>query len=47
MGPVQNFFINFIDGMFTTLLERLFTNALDVIDAKSARDCVCRARHAD
>jgi hypothetical protein len=33
--------------MFTTLLEQLFTNALDVIGAKLMKSCVWRARHAD
>jgi hypothetical protein len=43
----QIFFIIFVDAIFTTLLERLFTNAFDVIDAKAVSGCVCRARHAD
>jgi hypothetical protein len=41
------FFINFVDAIFTTLLERLFTNDFDLSDAKSANDCLCRERHAD
>jgi len=45
-GP-KIFFIIFVDAMFTTLLEQLFTNALDVIGAKLMKSCVCRARHAD
>jgi len=40
-------FIIFVDAIFTTLLERLFTNALDIAAAKSAKYCMCRARHAD
>jgi hypothetical protein len=46
-GNLQIFFTLFVDAIFTTLLEPLFTNALDVIREKSMRDCVCRARHAD
>jgi hypothetical protein len=45
-GTRENFFIIFVDAIFTTLLERLFTNVFEVIDAKSANCCVCRARHA-
>jgi hypothetical protein len=41
------FFIIFVDAIFTTLFERLFTNAFEVIGSKSANDCVCRARNAD
>jgi hypothetical protein len=40
-------FIIFVDAIFTTLFERLFTNVFDVIGAKSANSCVCRARNAD
>jgi hypothetical protein len=43
----RNFFIIFVDAIFTTLLEPLFTNALDVIGAKLMKSCVWRARHAD
>jgi hypothetical protein len=46
-GASQISFIIFIDNIFTTLLERLFTNGSDVTGAKSANDCVCRACHAD
>jgi len=42
----KTFFISFVDAIFTTLLERLFTNAFDLIDVKSASDCLCLARHA-
>jgi hypothetical protein len=42
----ENFFIIFVDAIFTTLFERLFTNVFDVIAAKSANHCVCRACHA-
>jgi hypothetical protein len=37
------FFIIFVDAIFTTLVERLFTSAFDLIAAKSASDC-CVAR---
>jgi hypothetical protein len=46
-GNSQNFFINFVDAMFTTSLEPLFTKAFEVIGEKPANDCVCRAGHAD
>jgi hypothetical protein len=46
-APTKIFFTNFIDAIFTTLLERLFTNVFEVIGATQANDCVCRARHAD
>jgi hypothetical protein len=44
---VKIFFTSFVDAIFTTLLELLFTNAFEVTGAKSANDCVWRARHAD
>jgi hypothetical protein len=40
-------FIIFVDAIFTTLFERPFTNVFDVIGAKSANHCVCRACNAD
>jgi hypothetical protein len=43
----KTFFIIFVDAIFTTLVERLFTNASHLIDARSASDCLCHARHAD
>jgi hypothetical protein len=43
----RTFFIIFVDAIFTTLLEPLFTNAPDVIGAKLMKSCVCRPRHAD
>jgi hypothetical protein len=46
-GTRANFFIIFIDAIFTTLLKRPFTNAFDVTGAKALRGCLCRARHAD
>jgi len=42
----KTFFIIFIDAIFTTLLERLFTNASHLIAAISVSDCLCLARHA-
>jgi hypothetical protein len=36
-------FIIFVDAIFTTLFERPFTNVFDVIGAKSANHCMCRA----
>jgi hypothetical protein len=41
------FFIIFVDAIFTTLFERLFTKAFDVTDASSANPCVYRACNAD
>jgi hypothetical protein len=46
-GTHGNFFIIFVDAIFTTLLKPSFTSTFDVIDAKRPRDCLCRARHAD
>jgi hypothetical protein len=46
-GCAKNLFIIFVDGIFTTLFERLFTNAFDVIGAKAAFACVVRACNAD
>jgi hypothetical protein len=43
----KTLFIIFVDAMFTTLFERLFTNVTDVIGAFYANGCVRRARHAD
>jgi hypothetical protein len=45
-GTRENFFTIFVDAIFTIFLERLFTNVFEVIGAKSANCCVCRARHA-
>jgi hypothetical protein len=36
-----------VDRKFTTLVERLFTNAFDVTGAERAGACVYRARNAD
>jgi hypothetical protein len=40
-------FIAFVDRIFTTLLQRLFTNAFDVTAANPAIPCVYRACTAD
>ena len=44
---IKILFTIFVDAIFTTLFERLFTNVFDVIGAKCANDCVCRAGNAD
>jgi hypothetical protein len=41
------FFIIFVDAMFTTSFERLFTNIFDVTGANPAISCVYRACNAD
>jgi hypothetical protein len=46
-GPTKNFFINFVDRIFTTLFERPFTNVFDVTEANAAISCVYRACNAD
>jgi len=46
-APQKNFFIIFVDAIFTTLFERLFTNVFDVIEASPANTCVYRACNAD
>jgi hypothetical protein len=40
-------FIIFVDGMFTTLFERLFTKVFDAETQTTAPRCVYLARHAD
>jgi hypothetical protein len=40
-------FIIFVDAIFTTLFQRLFTNASVVIRANAAIPCVYRACNAD
>jgi hypothetical protein len=45
--PDEFFFIIFVDAIFTTLFQRLFTNAFDVIGANAANSCVYRASNAD
>jgi len=43
----KNFFIIFVDQMFTTSFERAFTNVFDAIDQNAAIACLCRACNAD
>ncbi len=43
----KNFFIIFVDAIFTTLFERLFTNVFDVTGANRDGSCVYRACNAD
>jgi hypothetical protein len=38
MLATKTLFIIFVDAIFTTLVERLFTIAFDVIGAESAND---------
>jgi hypothetical protein len=40
-------FITFVDRIFTTLFEWLFTNVFDVIAQSAAISCVYRARITD
>jgi hypothetical protein len=40
-------FIIFVDAIFTTLFERLFTNVFDVTSANEGNSCVYRACNAD
>jgi hypothetical protein len=41
------FFIIFVDAIFTTSFERLFTKPFDVVAAAAANACVCRACNRD
>jgi hypothetical protein len=43
----ENFFTIFVDRKFTSLLQRPFTNAFDVVVRTGAGACLCRAGHAD
>jgi hypothetical protein len=43
----KNFFSIFVDGMFTTFIGRLFTNASDALNEIRAMSCVLHAGHAD
>jgi hypothetical protein len=43
----KNFFIIFVDVMFTTLFERPFTKVFDVIGQIAANSCVYLGRNAD
>jgi hypothetical protein len=39
-ADAQNFFIIFVDGMFTTFIACLFTNVSDAIRENPAMSCV-------
>jgi hypothetical protein len=43
----QQFFIMFVDAIFTILFERLFTNIFDVTSATAAIACLYRGCNAD
>ena len=43
----KNFFSIFVDGMFTTFIARLFTNASDALNEIRAMSCVLHVGHAD
>jgi len=43
----KNFFIIFVDAIFTTLFGRLFTKVFDVTGANPSGCCVYRACNAD
>jgi hypothetical protein len=43
----KNFFIIFVDAIFTTLFECPFTNVFDVTNANAAIPCLYRACKAD
>jgi hypothetical protein len=43
----KNFFIIFVDAIFTILLERLFTNVFDVIAETIANPCLYPMGNAD
>jgi hypothetical protein len=45
--PPEISFIIFVDRIFTTLVQRLFTNAFDVLTQSAAISCVYRACNAD
>ena len=47
IAPAKIFFIIFVDGIFTTLFEWLFTNVFDAIVQSPASSCVCRVCNAD
>jgi hypothetical protein len=43
----MNFFIIFVDGIFTTFIAWPFTNAFDALRENHAMSCVSHAGHAD
>jgi hypothetical protein len=40
MEPAKNFFIIFVDAIFTTSFERLFTKSFDAANANAPDTCV-------
>jgi hypothetical protein len=46
-APRPFFFIIFVDAIFTTLLERLFTNVFDVIAQTATISCLYLPRITD
>jgi len=44
---VEQFFIIFVDAIFTTLFEPLFTNVFDVIAGNAVFSCLYRGCNAD
>jgi hypothetical protein len=46
-APPKNLFIIFVDAIFTTLVERLFTNVFEVIAQTAAISCLYLARTTD
>jgi hypothetical protein len=47
IAPAKVFFIIFVDGIFTTLFEWLFTNVFDVTAPTQVIPCVYRRCNAD
>jgi hypothetical protein len=47
IAPAMVFFIIFVDGIFTTLFEWLFTNVFDVTAPTQVIPCVYRRCNAD
>jgi hypothetical protein len=45
--PNSDFFIIFVDRIFTSLLQRPFTNDFDQLQRIDRAACLWRARHAD
>jgi hypothetical protein len=46
-GVAENSFIIFVDRIFTTFIEPLFTNVFDTIARIAVMSCLCRAGNAD
>ena len=47
MEPANNFFIIFVDAIFTTSFERLFTKSFDASNANAVNPCVYPRRITD